>query len=150
MKYFTLKELTQSSTAQRYGLKNTPTTDDMAALTALVDNVLDPVREAIGKPIYVSSAFRAPEVNKKVGGVPNSQHCRGEAADLSMRDGKENLKLARAIYDLGVFDQLIIENADKQVTQCEWVHVSYSRSGNRKQVLVMYKGVKGYKPYQFK
>ena len=147
MKYFTLDELSRSSTAEKNNIKNKPTTDDIVALTALVDNILDPARQKIGAPITVTSGYRCPQLNRLVGGSPPSQHTRGEAADLTMASGKENLQLARVIYKLGTFDQLIIENADPSVTQCQWVHVSYSRSGNRRQVLVKHKGQKGYKPY---
>lgn len=95
-------------------------------IEALVDNVLDPVREQFGKPIYVSSGYRCPKHNREVGGVPNSQHMRGEAADIHCDD---NAQLARIIVAQGRFDQLILYPT--------FLHVSYKRSGtNRHRVLL--------------
>ena len=92
---------------------------------ALVENVLDPAREQLGMPIKVNSGYRCPLKNKAVGGVENSQHLRGEAADIHCDD---NAKLAKLIVQQGRFDQLIIYPT--------FLHVSYKRSGaNRHKVL---------------
>lgn len=94
-------------------------------IEALVNNVLDPVREQYGKPIYVSSGYRCPKHNAEVGGVPNSQHMRGEAADIHCED---NAALAKLIVSQGRFDQLILYPT--------FLHVSYKRTGtNRHRVL---------------
>lgn len=74
-------------------------------IEALVANVLDPLREAYGKPIYVNSGHRCEAYNRNVGGVPRSQHIVGEAADIHCDD---NAKLAKLIVQQGRFDQLII------------------------------------------
>ena len=100
---------------------------------ALVENVLDPAREKLGMPIKVNSGYRCPLKNKAVGGVENSQHLKGEAADISLpltayglKDGL--MKLARIIKEQGKFDQLIIYPT--------FLHVSYKRNGtNRHKVL---------------
>ena len=102
-------------------------------IEALVANVLDSLREAYGKPIYVNSGYRCEAYNRKVGGVPRSQHIVGEAADISLpltayglQD--ELMKLAKLIVQQGRFDQLIIYPT--------FLHVSYKRSGmNRHRVL---------------
>ena len=95
-------------------------------VNALVENVLDPARERLGKPIMVNSGFRCVVHNRKVGGASSSQHMRGEAADLRI-NGKPEM-LARVIVENGVFDQLIIYPT--------FVHVSYKRNGcNRKEIL---------------
>ena len=97
-----------------------------ANIRALVENVLDPLRERYGKPIYVNSGYRCYRHNAAVGGVPNSQHMRGEAADLRI-DGNPEV-LARVIVENGKWDQMIIYPT--------FVHVSYKRNGgNRHQVL---------------
>ena len=103
-------------------------------LQALVEQVLDPVRERYGKPIKVNSGFRCLVHNKTVGGVPNSQHMKGEAADIipvsseKIKVKSELERLVKIIEELGKFDQLIIYP--------RFVHVSWKRSGgNRKQVL---------------
>lgn len=93
---------------------------------ALVRNVLDPVREKLGKPIQVNSGYRCKNHNEEVGGVKGSQHLVGEAADLRIDGSPE--ELANAIRENGRFDQMIIYPG--------FVHVSYKRSGvNGHQVL---------------
>lgn len=82
---FKLTEFTKSSTAQRLGLDNTPSTHIVRALTNLCQQVLQPLRDWYGKPIIVSSGYRSAMLNKAVGGVSNSQHMKGEAADLQVR-----------------------------------------------------------------
>ena len=150
MKYFNFHELTSSATALRLGIANQPTAEEYAALTALVDNVLDPARKRYGMPIIVTSGYRSAALNKAVGGVANSQHCKGEAADITAGRPDFNAYLARIIYELGVFDQLILEEASGDGTECQWVHVSYCRTGNRRQVMIKVKGHKGYRPFGFK
>lgn len=95
---------------------------------ALVENVLDPAREALRKPICVNSGFRCTIHNLEVGGSVTSQHLLGEAADVSAGSPEENLQLARLIVENGRFDQLILYPT--------FVHVSFKRNGrNRKEVL---------------
>ena len=132
MKYFTLSELTNSATAKRKGIDNTPDGKQKANLTALVANVLDPLREAYGKPIVVSSGFRCPKLNRVVGGVAKSQHTTGEAADIHTLSDypSDNKKLFQLIQKLGLpFDQLIDEY------NYNWIHVSFSLGRNRKQII---------------
>lgn len=128
MKYFTLKELTKSSTAIRYKVDNTPSKEQKTNLITLVDKILDPLREAYGKPIIVNSGFRNPKVNSLVGGSKSSQHMSGQAADIqTVPDTKEeNKKLFELIQKLNLpFDQLINES------DYSWVHVSYSPLNRR-------------------
>jgi len=124
MKYFTIKELSTTST----GLPNEPTEEAVVNLTNLVDKILDPLRELYGKPIYVNSGYRSPEVNIKVAGAKNSQHLKGEAADISVRSKEGNKKLFQMIANGFEFDQLIDEK------DYSWIHVSLKRT-NRKQIL---------------
>lgn len=130
MKHFTMGELCASSTADARGIKNTPPLQEAGNLKALADNVLDPLREWYGKPVYVNSGYRSPVLNRLVGGAANSQHLKGEAADITAGSREENRKLFEYIKGNLDFDQLIDEK------NFSWVHVSYKRSGgNRKQVL---------------
>lgn len=132
MKYFTMTELTSSPTAKRKGIDNTPDAKTKAALSALVANVLDPLREKYGKPIVVSSGYRCPKLNKAVGGVARSQHTKGEAADIRcVSDSRaENKRLFDLIVASGLpFDQLIDEYG------YDWVHVSFKDGANRRQIL---------------
>lgn len=132
MKYFTMNELTHSATAIRKGIDNTPDNTAKANLTALVANILDPLREAYGKPIVVSSGYRCAKLNRVVGGVARSQHITGQAADIqsvskSKADHKKLFELAQRLRL--PYDQLIDEYDYK------WVHISFNTRGNRRQVL---------------
>ena len=134
MKYFTIEELCHSDTANARGIDNTPTEEVKENLQALIENVLDPLRAWYGKPIYVNSGYRCTELNKTVGGVNNSQHVNGEAADIDVFDEKENRKIFDYIVNYLNFDQCLWENNGA------WIHVSYKREGgNRKQVLSLNK-----------
>lgn len=131
MKYFTIPELTKSATASRRKIDNTPSAAVIANLTALVDNILDPLREAWGAPIIVTSGYRCVRLNAAVGGVKTSQHTLGQAADIRTVSDKpaDNKRLFDLIVKLGLhYDQLIDEYG------YNWVHVSYS-SRNRRQIL---------------
>ena len=105
--------------------------DAEANLRALVEAVLDPAREQLGKPITVNSGFRCAKHNAHVGGVVNSQHLRGEAVDLCCED---NERLAEIIETNGKFDQLL--RYKRPNGSIRFVHVSWKRNGmNRKMKL---------------
>ena len=130
MKYFSVSEMLKSDTAIKQRLWNGAPKEAEENLRALVDEVLDPLREAYGRPIRVNSGYRCPKLNTLVGGTPNSQHMRGEAADIQPVVGNEAdlPELARILIENGKFDQLIIYPT--------FIHVSYRKLGwNRKQVL---------------
>ena len=134
MKYFTLSELTKSATAKRLGIENTADASIRANLTALIENVLDPLRVRWGMPIIVTSGYRSTALNKAVGGAVNSQHTKGEAADIrTVSDSRaDDMKLLRCLLNSGiVFDQVICEYPDAQ-GRPDWIHVSFNRGGNRK------------------
>ena len=139
-KNFTLEELTRTHSK----LPNIPTQVDIERLQALVNNVLQPLRDLYGKAICINSGYRSKAVNKEQGGTsrPLSQHCKGEAADIEVVD---NGLLFRLIRTNLPFDQLIWEAGNDY--QPAWVHVSYSTKGNRKQVLRM-KVLEGKKRYE--
>lgn len=132
MKYFTIQELTASQVAKRKGIDNTPTAQAKACLTALVANLLDPLRERWGSPLIVTSGYRCAKLNRAVGGAARSQHTKGQAADLrTMSDTRAaNKRLFEFIMWSGLpFDQLIDEY------DYNWVHVSFADGANRRQVL---------------
>jgi len=131
----TLKEVTKSLTATRRGIDNEPKGEHLTALINLANNVFQPIREHFGNPIFVSSGYRSPELNKAIGGSKTSQHCKGEAIDID-NDALEyptNSDIFWYIYDHLDFDQMIWEFGDDKSPS--WVHVSYKSEGNRKQVL---------------
>lgn len=102
MKFFTLKELIKSTTAIARGILNVPNGKEEANLVALIDNVLDPLREAYGKPIIVTSGYRSEQLNRMLGGAKTSQHLKGQAADIrSVEDTyEENKKIFNLIVEL--------------------------------------------------
>ena len=115
--HFALEELTFSSTAQRLGIDNTPSLELVARLTILAMG-LEKVRALLGVAMHIDSGYRCQELNKAVGGVPNSAHVDGYAADFIAPDYGSPLMIARAIAGSGIaFDQVIQEG--------NWVHVSF-------------------------
>lgn len=131
-RFFSWAELTASGAASRLGLDNTPTPEAQRAMQLLVANVLDPLRQALGRPIRITSGYRAPLVNRAVSGSPTSQHMQGEAADI-MVDGVAAEALAAFILRLGVpFDQVIWYAPERG----GHVHVSLTeKRANRRQSL---------------
>lgn len=132
IKYFNLSEFLNSATAKRLGIDNTPTFDVVDNLNKLAD-YLDVIREKVGKPILISSGFRCPMLNKAVGGVSNSQHQKGLAADLICADMES---LEKVLRETGGFDQLIKEH--RKGSKSFWYHVSVSpRNGKPRQQIIM-------------
>ena len=124
---FTLAELIRTST----GLDNTPNEEQIENLRLLCVNILQPARDALG-PIKITSGFRAPAVNAKIGGASSSQHVKGQAADLMMSGGQK--KLLDWIIANVEFDQIISEFPDANGNPA-WVHVSFAEGKNRMQKL---------------
>lgn len=134
MKYFTISELTRSATARQLGIDNTPNATVRANLEALVVNCLDPVRTIYGKPIIVTSGYRCPELNAAVGGVANSQHTTGNAADIKPASGGSLEGIFRAAVQFGDFDQMILEEKGGG----RWIHLSW-RTSNRRHRILLYR-----------
>lgn len=127
MKYFTIAELTHSDTAVAKRIDNTPSRAVIENLEALVYNVLDPLREAYGKPITVNSGYRSDMLNVVVGGSKTSQHKTGEAADITTGTKEGNKWLFDYIFRHLPYDQLIDEY------DYSWVHVSYTEHRTNRQ-----------------
>jgi hypothetical protein len=134
--HFTIEELCASDTAKAKGINNKPNMQQMINLVYLTAYVLEPLRVAMGESIKISSGFRSEALNKAVGGAFNSQHKKGQAADLCI-DG--NIEKGKRWFEYIKkhlpFDQLIWEH-DKKGTY--WVHVSYvfpDFGKNRRQVI---------------
>ena len=124
------------------GIDNTPTREAAANLTALVEAVLDPLRERYGYPIYVSSGYRSPRLNKAVGGAKTSQHVSGEAADIYVSSARDRAQLFAMIYYLLPYDQLIWEKGTDEAPA--WIHVSYREGNNRRECLRTKDGIHFY------
>ena len=134
MKYFSINELTSSATALREGIDNCPSKCAYHLLHVLVEQLLDPIREAWGEPIVVSSGYRCKQLNALVGGVNNSHHILGCAADIiagNRRDHRRLFKMMQQMQQEGKikFTQLIWEGDGR------WIHISYVPGDLRCQVI---------------
>ena len=135
-KNFTLEELYHSDTANRFNIHNYPTQDAIRNLGYLTQNFLQPLRDKLGKAIFITSGYRSELLNMKVGGAKTSQHKYGQAVDIHV-PGMSPLQLFLYIKESGLdYDQLILERTKK----AEWVHVSYTKH-NRHQALRYIDGV---------
>lgn len=134
--HFSLEEMTKSQTGARKGIDNIPGPQEIENLKALCENVLEKIRIHFGRPVIVNSGYRGPKLNKAIGGVKNSQHMTGQAADIEIA-GIDNSVLFCWIRDNLVFDQVILEFHKKGVPDSGWVHVSWNTKGNRKQAITI-------------
>lgn len=133
-KYVSYKEATRSQAAVRLKIDNTPNVEQLEAMKYVATEVFDKVRENFGVPLFVSSFFRSPIINHKVGGSASSQHCKGEAIDIDADgSGVTNMQVFNYIKENLVFDQLIFEYGTDE--NPAWVHVSRKKEGNRMQIL---------------
>ena len=136
-KHISYKEAVGSNYAKQKGIKNKPNEEQVENMKLLAEKVFEPLREWVDAPIKVNSMFRSLELNTALKGSKTSSHMKGEAMDItSMACGKENcksnLEMFHWIKDNLEFDQLIWEFGKEP----KWLHVSYNKDKNRKQVLV--------------
>lgn len=120
--YFTLTELTKSETAARHKIDNTPPAAIIKNLQYGVDMVLDPLRRLYGKPIKINSGYRCPQLNKLVGGVANSWHKDGNAADLHITSAEEAKILFANLQKLPSVDTVLFEHSKT----AQWLHVQWN------------------------
>ena len=126
---FTLEELIRSNAAERMGFDNVPKDEKVVEnLRSLCLEVLQPLRDYVGAPVHINSGYRCPELNMTVGGVKNSQHCRGEAADIRIVSPKQGREWAAWIEDNCRFDQMLLE---RNKNGAVWLHVSCKRDASK-------------------
>ncbi len=134
--HLNLAEVTRSDSAKRHGIDNTPTAEHLENFKLLAEKIFEPIRLHFKEPIFISSGYRSKALNDFIGGSASSQHCKGQAIDIDM-DGSKGGVTNKMIFDFIVsrldFDQLIWEFGTD--TNPDWVHVSYVKTGNRKQKL---------------
>ena len=134
MRYFTIEELCQSETAEKYKIDNTPSEEIKKNLETLVDCLLDPLRESWGSPIIINSGYRCPILNKAVGGSKTSSHMSGWSVDMRPKNGKmeEFKKFVIQFIKTRFWDQCILEKSG----DVEWVHLSlYNNSGKQRMMI---------------
>ena len=131
MKYFSISELTHSDTAVSLGIDNTPTPSAVPLMVELIDRVLDPIREHWGLPIRVTSGYRCPELNEEVGGVEDSWHMDGCAADITAIVISEEHRRHRNIELMSLIRTMHL-TGKIALTECyagpdyRYIHVAYS------------------------
>jgi putative chitinase len=140
--HFKLEEMTVSPTAKKLGLSNTPTPEHIENMRYCCEKILEPVRAKFG-PVTINSSYRAPAVNKAVGGSKTSQHVNGQAIDFEVK-GVDNKTVADWVADNLEFDQVILEFYTKGDANSGWVHASIKKEGgNRRQRLIAQKSKSG-------
>ncbi len=120
--FFTLAELIKSSTADKHHIDNTPPSEVLKNLQYGVDMVLDPLRRLYGKPINITSGFRCPKLNVLVGGVSNSWHQNGNAADIHVANLTEATALFKLLKELPSVDTALFEHSKSG----QWLHVQWN------------------------
>ena len=123
---FKMSELIYSDTAVRHNINNMPDINSLDCMLDLIYNVLQPLREKLGKPVIVTSGYRNSEVNRLVGGKRNSQHLNGQAADIAVKGMTPNQLIDFIVKSSIEYDQCINEYD-------RWVHISFVKGKNRKQ-----------------
>ena len=133
-KHFTWAEFTKSDTAKRLHINNAITSWEVRDnIKALVENILQPLRDAWGGPIFINSGYRCKELNEAVGGVETSQHTKGEASDCGVTDP---YALAKLLLHMNLdFDQIVVYPS--------FLHISYKRDGENRRQVVYAKSYKG-------
>lgn len=132
--HFKFKEMCYSGRAEQMHMENRPADFDILDNLLNTMRELEKVRNIFGKPIIVTSGYRCPELNPLVGGAENSQHMKGEAADISASRKADNADLLGIIRTFSNYDQLIDYTNDKG--QVQFIHVSFKRDGkNRREWL---------------
>jgi zinc D-Ala-D-Ala carboxypeptidase len=134
--HFTLEEMTITQS----GLENVPDDAHIRSLKALCVSILEPIRDNFKQPVIVTSAFRSPEVNRAAGGENDSQHLRGEAADIHI-NGVANAIVWQWIVDNLPFDQVIAEKLSRKNGAAGWIHVSYAPANRKSDISFLGNGV---------
>lgn len=129
--HFSLREMCASGTAIRLGIKNEPSEEVINRLQQLCEHVLEPLRQRFGV-IRITSGYRCDRLNRAVGGVKNSQHRLGEAADIHVSNIEVGRKMFRYIKENLDFNQLLFERI--QENGACWLHVSFRAEPERIQV----------------
>ena len=133
--HISLKEAIFSQTAENLKINNTPGQKELEAMVLVAEKCFEPLRVWYGKPIRINSFFRNKALNKAVKGSATSQHLKGEAIDIDAGSRAENKKLFEWCRDNLIFDQLLWEYGNS--IGPDWVHISYSKVKNRKQILII-------------
>lgn len=119
--FFSLEEFTRSSTAKRLKIDNTPSDEVIRNIQYGVQMVLDPLRRILQAPIIITSGYRCATLNKAVGGVTNSWHTKGNAADLRIKNEEEAKAIFQILKTLPSVDTVLFEHSSTSI----WMHVQW-------------------------
>lgn len=119
--FFKLEEFTRSSTAKKLKIDNTPSDEVIRNIEYGVQMVLDPLRRMLQTPITITSGYRCSELNKAVGGVSNSWHTKGNAADIRVKDEEEAKAIFQVLKTLPSVDTVLFEHSANSI----WMHVQW-------------------------
>lgn len=141
--HFTLQEMCASQTAMKHGIVNVPSELEVENLRRLCEGCLEPLREAIGLPVIITSGFRTKALNDKLAHASStSQHVRGEAADLYVGSGLtvQDSGFSRRELLIKAFRE-ILQNPgidfDQLILYPSFIHVSFvSKERNRRGILI--------------
>ena len=128
------KEAVRSETAKRLGISNKPKKEHIENMELIAEKIFQPLREWVDHPIRINSFYRSEELNSRIGGAISSAHKEGLAIDLDSLGGKTNLEMFHYIKDNLDYDILINEYPNEE-GEPKWIHVSWNKKKNRKQVL---------------
>lgn len=137
---FDLPTLVYSDTAKRLKIPNIPEEEQINNLKELYNNLLLPLVQQLPGEINVTVAYRCHKLNAKVGGKPGSQHTKGMAADVEYRENgiEMNDEIVKKVKELGLeYDQMIREKVDLKTGKPSWIHLSYNKENNRKQLFTL-------------
>ena len=136
-KDFSYKEFEASPTADRKGICNVITSFAVRdAVKELTERVLQPLRDIVRRPLRINSGYRCPELNRAVGGVPTSQHVKGEAADIAAEDPHALAKVVRDTPE-------IWREVDQMILYPSFVHISHRKGGPQRGQLLYNRRYKG-------
>lgn len=119
--FFTLEEFTRSLTAKKLKIDNTPSDEVIKNIEYGVQMVLDPLRRILQTPITITSGYRCSALNKAVGGVSNSWHTKGNAADIRVKNEEEAKAIFQVLKTLPSVDTVLFEHSANSI----WMHVQW-------------------------
>lgn len=141
MKYFTIQELCNSETAKKKGIDNTPSEGVKINLKQMTERLLDPLREAWGSGIKVTSGYRSKELNMAINGSKTSAHNTGNAVDLVPSNGK--IKEFKTFVKNFLKDKMYDQFIDENTATSSWVHIGFKNaSGKQRRQNLLYKNGK--------
>lgn len=119
--FFSLQEFTHSKTADRLKINNEPNADVIQNIQYGTDMILDPLRRLYQKPIVITSGYRCEKLNKAIGGVPNSWHTKGNAADIRIENDMAAKEIFNILKSIPSVDTVLFEHSKNS----QWMHIQW-------------------------